>query len=132
VKRSSQSKSGKQWYRHKSRGDLGFLTVENGTTYVEVDRGADVVLRPFSPADWIPEDDLRLMTEMQVAQICFAADSELNKVLRWEPQSLGKSWLDMKPEEKRRWRDRGPDGETRRRLFNAIMATLIDLTRDRP
>jgi hypothetical protein len=123
-------KSGKQWYRHRATGDLGHLVLEDGKQLISLDRGDNVVLRPFSPGDWIPEDEVRLMTPMQAAQVAFAADAELGRILRWNQPLEQKAWLSITPEEKIQFRDKGPKGRVRVGLWKAIMSILEEECRE--
>lgn len=116
------------YYRRCDTGDRGYLVWRDGKQCIRYDQpGVDRTL-PFRVTDWTPETENLEYTTLQLAQVAFAADTELCKQLGYYGLAK-KTWIGLKDEERIEFMTNGPRGEHRRKLFLAIMETLKGLKR---
>lgn len=117
----------KQWFRSASTGERGWLVRREGTTYLRLDRPSQELLRPYREWDWIAEVEHRPLTALQVAEVCFAADRALCKVLAMHDLAR-QEWLSLTDRKRSEFVANGPGGEPRRRTaYLALKAKLEEI-----
>lgn len=115
----------RQYFRHATTGDLGWLVEEDGKAYIRLDRpGGDEQLRPFRKLDWLPEHEHRPLSRAAIAHVAFDADRALAKALGLH-DTVRKSWHDLSDGERTKWVENGPASPAvRKALRAAILAAL--------
>ena len=115
----------RNYYRHTTTGDRGYLVVEDGQTRIRLDRPGEVVSKKLD-SNWEPETEKRPLLRYHLWKLTFEADRELCKALGQHSVARG-DWLDMSDQERISWGTRGPRGEVRRKLFDAIVKAMEGL-----
>lgn len=119
-------------YRHVSTGELGYYRAGSDRIRVEREDGR-TVYRTFLEHQWVLQDDKRMrpINRAQLAQVCFAADRELCKVLGLQEVARGPDWSQMRDNDRARLIESGPRGvdpkKVRRRLYVAMRVVLDGL-----
>lgn len=120
----------REYYTHRQTGDFGWLVRRDGEMVIKLDRPGLDELRHFKKADqdeaslWTKKIDVRPLQPAHLAQIAFAADRQLCMCLGLFDQ-VKLEWIDLSPEKKRAWIEKGPKtNENRRKLYEAIMGAV--------
>ena len=109
------------FWRHTTTGETGHLVSRDGREFIRIDRPGDTVERTFRPGDWIPEVELRPLSPMVRARICYAADQELCTGLGLRAT---KPWLNLSERERASFMHEGPSEPARRVIYDGIMQLL--------
>lgn len=116
----------KEWYRHTTTGDRGFLIEQRGDRYIVYDRPDQKKKVRYVSSEWIPDQDRQPFPKLQVAELTYGADRLLCRMLNH--QDVRKDWLSLTPEQKLDWSDRGPEGgarvDLRREMHEALLGVL--------
>lgn len=114
------------YYRSAEDNQRAYLVRREGKDMLRLDRTMEEILRPFTSA-WKPDNQVHPVNAQQLAQVAFAADRALCRVLGKHAQSHG-DWLSLKEQARIKWMAHGPaTGDIRDDLFDAIMGTLRGL-----
>ena len=95
------------YYRNVATGDRGYMVRRHGADHIKFDRPGSDQTRLFHTEEWVLEKQSRQMPAHEVAQVAFAADRRLCKLLGLL-QEARKEWLDLSNEERVRWVKEGP------------------------
>jgi hypothetical protein len=117
------------YFRHQTTGELGYLFVEEGKTYVRLDRPSQKILREFdkrNPGPWLKEVEYRPFARGQVVRVLYAADRELRFLLH-EP--LPKEFASLRDAERIAFTEVGPTEGLRKEVYDALKAKLWPLCR---
>ena len=118
----------REYYRHATTGDLGYVVTRDGKDCIKMERGTSPEeIRDFVPAAWVREMQVFPMNRLQLVQIAFEADRKLCFYLGLHKESK-REWRSMKEEVRIRWVEHGPEAsKLRNHLFRSIMEALKDL-----
>lgn len=128
----AEPEPGETMYRHVESGELGFHKEGSDRIRVVFDDGRQLY-RTYMPQQWVDQDDKRMrpVNKAQVAQVCFAADRELCKVIGLGEIARAPGWDLMRDTDRARWIDKGPRGTDirrfRRKLYLAMRVVLDEL-----
>lgn len=113
------------YYRNTMTGDRGYLVRRGGRDVIRLDRPNEEIIHTLSPAQWRVDKEHRPLTDMQLAQVAYAADERLCFFLG-EHDPSRKDWIDLSDKERIRWMRKGapPDPRVRQVLWHKIMETL--------
>ncbi len=110
----------REWYRHVSSGDRGYLV--NAET-ICLDRVPPVEMA-YRELEWKKEPGLAPLTARQVGQIAFSADRALCRMLGLVAKAR-REWNTLGEQEQIYFSKHGPAApELRRKLFRAIKEEL--------
>lgn len=116
----------KTWYRSTVTGDRGYLVEEDGVQYIDLDRPMEQVRRRYDAKEWMVDKDDRPLNVSQMAQIPFAADSALCRVLGYHHKHKGE-WANLSDQQRIAWIQDGPETGVRRELYEAVMGAISQL-----
>lgn len=112
------------YFRHHYTGDLGWMVRRDGGDSIRLDRPNQEIIRPYRSGEWLPQKEVRQMTEMQMAQIAFEADRALCRFIG-EHERANREWLSVKEEKRIAWMRQGPASPLiRRAMWEAVMGAL--------
>lgn len=122
--------SERTYYRSARDGQRAYLVRRGGKDMMRLDREMEEILHPVDLAnmhEWRPDNQVHPINTHQLAQVAFAADRELCRVLG-KPVEARREWLSMKEQDRVKWMQDGPDtGDIRDDLYDAIQGTLGSL-----
>jgi len=117
------------YYRRARDDQLGWMIRRDGVDYIKLDRPSKETLEPYRPNNWIEDREHRTLTDIQRAQIAFAADVKLCSLLG-EHDLARREWIMMSDAERRDWIEEGPsDRKERVDLWMAIMEKMTGHSR---
>jgi len=125
VSNETPAPSARVYYRSSRTGDLGFMVTREGVDAIQLDRPNEEILRPFTVAEWQPEQASSGMSRVQMAHVAFAADCALCRCMG-EHDLAKRDWLSMREEARIKFSERGPSGGVRKRVFDAILGVLME------
>lgn len=114
------------YYRSSEDNQRAYLVRRDGKDMLRLDRPMEEILRPMNQS-WKSDNQVHAVNAQQLAQVAFAADRQLCRVLgRHNEATL--EWLSLKEPARIKWMKKGPcTGDIREDLFDAIMGTLGSL-----
>lgn len=105
----------REWYRHRTTGQRGFMVHEDGKPYIRLDRGPAVrVIEPYRESTWAPEEEPEhSASPAQMAHVLYQADLALCRAIGYHPalekdRRLG--WDGMSVAERMEWWRTPPKG----------------------
>lgn len=123
--------SEKQWFRHATTGDRGYLVERNGEQFIRYDRPGEEMLRKYNEQQWLPDRDKRPFARYHVGLVQYEADSKLCFFLGMYDRTR-KKWESLTDEERKKWMEHGPQKTpSRAAVWAAIKAALEPYT-DQP
>lgn len=122
---------GKAILRNVHTGDRGYLVRIDGKERVRDENHARTLRDwPYTKGDWVEDNEARPLNRIAVSMVAFEADKQLCR-MSGEPGQAYRDWANLRPEEKIRWRDHGPQGNPlRQKVFQAIFAALAADTQE--
>lgn len=128
MERSDPLPHEREYYRHATTGDLGYIVRRDGKDCIKMDRGsAPEEIRDFVAGAWVRENQVYPMNRQQLVQVAYEADRKLCFYLGLHKEAK-REWRSMKEEERIKWVEKGPRASSlRNHLFAAIMEALKDL-----
>lgn len=117
------------YYRRARDGQLGWFVRQNGQDSIRLDRNSQRIVLPYRPQEWVEDKDYRQLTRVHIGQVALAADAQLCRLLGLH-ELAKRQWLDMSPEQRRKWMESGPSGSAEREaLWTAIMEAMATHSR---
>ena len=122
--------SERTYYRSVRDGQRAYLVRRGGKDMMRLDREMEEILFPVNKEnlqEWVADRQVHPINAYQLAQVTFAADRELCRVMGKTIESR-KEWLSLKEQERVKWMEVGPDtGDIRDDLYDAMTGTLRSL-----
>lgn len=115
------------YYRNVATGERGYMVRRHGADHIKWDQPGHDRTQLFKQDDWILEQQSRQLPAHEVAQVAFAADVRLCKLLGKMTESR-KTWLDLDNEERVRWVKEGPRvpaDSMRARVWRAVVNAMV-------
>lgn len=116
------------YYKNVATGDRGFMVRRHGADHIRYDRPGSDQTRLFHADEWTLEQQSRRLPAHEIAQVAFAADRRVCRVLG-KLQESRKDWIDLDNEERVRWVKEGPKvpaNSMRARVWRAIVNAMVD------
>lgn len=120
----------REWFRHESRGDRGYLVRRGGKDVIRLDRPMQELLEPLT-GQWKRDEYGSLFLPEQVARVAFQADRGACALVGLHVESR-KGWHDITDKERTDFIRNGPPANahaTRRLVYEAIFKALEPYTR---
>lgn len=115
------------YYKSVATGDRGYMVRRHGADHIKLDRAGVDQTRLFHAEEWTLEAQSRQLPAHEVAQVAFAADRRLCKVLG-KLQESRKEWIDLSNEERVRWVKEGPRvpaDSMRAQVWRAVVNAMV-------
>lgn len=106
----------RRWVRSVKSGDLAEVIVKDGKPFVVYPGRQGQADIPFRDGDWVDEEKPRKVTEMQCAEIAWAADQKLQYFMG-ERVRAKKEWLALTDDERIAYTKKGPKMPVIRRIL---------------
>lgn len=116
------------YYRSVATGDRGYMVQRHGADHMKLDRPGVDQTQLFNAEEWVLEAQSRILPAHEIAQVAFAADRRLCRVLGKLMESR-KEWIDLDNEERVRWVKEGPKvpaDSMRARVWRAIVNAMVE------
>lgn len=114
----------RRYFRHTSTGDLGYVVRREGKDCIRLDREMQEIIQPFRDGQWVEEREFKPFTLHQVAQLAFAADCALCRMMGKHKEAKAE-YMTLPEKVRIDFMQNGPgEGGLRSELFKAIMKTL--------
>ncbi len=115
------------YYRNVATGDRGYMVRRHGADHIKFDRPGVDQTRLFKSDEWVIEQQTRQLPAHEIAQVAFAADRRLCKLLGKLSESR-LTWLDLDNDERVRWVKEGPKvpaTSMRARVWRSIVNAMV-------
>lgn len=115
------------YYRNVATGDRGYMVQRHGADHIRFDRPGSDMTRLFKTDEWVLEKQSRQIPAHEVAQVAFAADRRLCRLLG-KLQESRKDWIDLSDTERVRWVKEGPRvpaDSMRAQVWRAIVNAMV-------
>lgn len=120
----------RQWFRSRIDGNLGFLVERNGRKYIQLNRNAEVIQKPYNENDWDPQASPHRFNVHQIGRVAWEADKAFCRLCLGLHNEARESWDKISPERRERWLREGPSDpepswEERRAFFQVTFGHLL-------
>lgn len=127
LPRNYEPEPGKRLFVRDSRtGDLGWMVRRGGVDMVRLDRPNHEVLKPYHPASWEPQVEVKRASHAQLVMVAYEADRALLRMMG----EFGKArteFRDLTEKQRLAWIEDGPQEPTIRRiLYRSIIDVLSE------
>lgn len=115
------------YYKNVATGDRGYMVRRHGADHIKYDRPGSDQTRLFNADEWTLEQQSRQIPAHEIAQVAFAADRRLCRLLG-KLQESRREWLDLDNEERVRWVKEGPRvpaDSMRSRVWRAVVNAMV-------
>lgn len=119
----------REWVRHATTGDRGYMVVRNGERMVKYDRPGQEMLRKYNEQQWLPDREKRPFARFHVGRVQYEADAQLCFFLgKYDRYRL--KWESLTDGQRKGWIEKGPpkSQEARAMLWTAIKMALEPYT----
>ena len=114
----------RQYYRHASTGDLGWIVRRDGKDKIRLDRANQEIVRPFDAADWTEEQEWKPFSRTQISHYAWECDKGVCRLLGLHKEAK-REWLSLNDADRIEWMKLGPGpGNLRAEIYEAIMGVL--------
>lgn len=97
------------WVRHRLNGNRGWLVRRAAKDCVRLDRENEDIIVPYRKGDWLDEEDIRPLTEAQMAQVAIeAVRGAMSLALGMHEEARKLDWRNMSDRERIKWMREGP------------------------
>ncbi len=109
-------------------GDRGYIIMVDGEKWAKYDRGPQGPQLPYRESDWIEIESNTPMSLMQLAEIAYLTCNRYWYYAQNHAKARRK-WDTLREEERIHWMKNGPQDETARKFYLAVMTAGKDLAR---